>query len=478
VVEVLQERKISALELLDHSIARIERLDRDLNAVVVRDFERAREAAKAADIALAHGERRPLLGIPITVKESFNVAGLPTTWGDPRFMDFVPQEDALIVERIKNAGAIILGKTNVPLHLADMQSFNEVYGATNNPWDVERTPGGSSGGSAAALAAGFGLLSLASDLGGSIRFPAHFCGIFAHKPSLGVVPIRGHTPPTLQSLPRESDLAVVGPMSRSAADLALAMEVIAGPDEMGLGIGFRLALRPARHDKLRDFRVLIIDTHPLVPTAQSVRTAIALMLERLAKAGAKVAHTSPMLPDLANSARLFVRLWSALRGAIVPTDVYDETRRAAAKLSPDDNSLKAERIRSMMITHRDWLAADTMRARLHQQWGAFFREWDILICPVIAIPAFEHDHSLPLEAREIDIDGKGYSYRDVQLVWSQVPTTCGLPSTVVPIGRSDTGLPIGVQIVGPYLEDRTTIAFAALLEREFGGFVAPPGYAD
>jgi amidase len=267
-------------------------------------------------------------------------------------------------------------------------------------------------------------------------------------------------------------------MARSATDLSLAMEVIAGPDEIGLGIGFRLALRPARHDKLSDFRVLIIDTHPLVPTAQSVRTAIALMLERLVKAGAKVAHTSPLLPDLANSARLFVRLWSALRGAIAPTEVYDEMQRAAAKLSADDNSLNAERMRSMMITYRDWFAADTVRAHLRQQWSAFFREWDILICPVIAVPAFEHDHSLPLEAREIDVDGKEYSYRDVQLVWSQVPTTCGLPSTVMPIDRADAGLPIGVQIVGPYLEDRTAIAFAALFEREFGGFAVPPGYAD
>jgi amidase len=476
VVTALVERRISALELVDYSIARIERLDRDLNAVVVRDFERAREAAKSADIALTHGERRPLLGVPITVKESFNVAGLPTTWGDRRFRDFVAQQDALIVERAKNAGAIILGKTNVPLHLADMQSFNEIYGTTNNPWDLSRTPGGSSGGSAAALAAGFGSLSLGSDLGGSMRIPAHFCGVFAHKPSAGIVPSRGHTPPASPSLPRESDLAVMGPMSRSATDLALAMEVIAGPDETGVGIGFRLALRPARHDNLRDFRVLVIDAHPLVPTGEAVRTAIARMSERLAKAGTKVARSSPLLPDLANTARLFVSLWSALRGAISPPNVYNEMKSMAAKLSPNDNSLRAERIRAMMITYREWFAADTMRAQFQQQWRNLFREWDILMCPVIATPAFRHDPWLPLEAREIEIDGKRYPYRDTQLVWSAIPTTCGLPATVMPIDRSDMGQPIGMQIVGPYLEDRTTITFAELLEREFGGFTAPPGY--
>jgi amidase len=182
---------------------------------------RARETAKAADVALARGERRPLLGVPMTVKEAFNVAGLPTTWGIPRFKDFVPKEDAVIISRVKSAGAIILGKTNVPLLLGEMQSFNEIYGTTNNPWDLGRSPGGSSGGSAAALAAGFGPLSLGSDQGGSIRGPAHFCGVYGHKPTLWLVPDRGQSPPTVPPVPSDSDLAVVGPMARTAADLAL-----------------------------------------------------------------------------------------------------------------------------------------------------------------------------------------------------------------------------------------------------------------
>src|SRR5216683_1156067 len=252
----LANRKISARELLDAAISRIEALDPKINAVVVRDFDRARAAADAADAALARGERRPLLGLPMTVKEQFNVAGLPTTWGDPKLKDWRPDFDALAVTRLKGAGAIIIGKTNVPLRLIDWQSYNEVYGTTNNPWDVGRTPGGSSGGAAAALAAGFVPLELGSDIGGSLRAPAHFCGVFSHKPTLDLVPQRGSGPPQIPAVPVRGDLAVYGPMARSAADLALELDVLAGPDEMAEGIGYKLALPSPRHDNLADFRVL------------------------------------------------------------------------------------------------------------------------------------------------------------------------------------------------------------------------------
>ena len=272
--DALASRRISASTLLEQIIKRIEALDTRLNAVVVRDFERAREAAHAADIALSQGERRPLLGIPFTVKEAINVAGLPTTWGFPEFKDFIPKEDALITSRAKRAGAVLLGKTNVPLGLGDFQSHNDIYGTTNNPWDVSRSPGGSSGGSAAAIAAGFGSLSFGSDIGGSLRVPAHFCGIYAHKPRFGLVPFRGYNRPPRPPMPVRGDLGVIGPLARTAADLASALDVIAGPDEESEGIGYRLALPAARHSKLRDFRVLVIDTHALMPTDAAVRGAI------------------------------------------------------------------------------------------------------------------------------------------------------------------------------------------------------------
>jgi amidase len=475
-VTSLQARKISALELANHVIARIEKVDRHINAVVVRDFERARDAAKAADVALSRGETRALLGVPMTVKESFNIAGLPTTWGFPQFRNFAPGEDALIVSRVKNAGAVILGKTNVPQALSDWQSYNDIYGTTNNPWDLRRTPGGSSGGSAAALASGFGPLSLGSDMGGSLRAPAHYCGVYAHRPTLGLVPSRGQTPPGVPPLPREGDLAVVGPMTRTAADLALALDVIAGPDEERAGIGYKLALRAARHDDLKSFRVLVLDKHPLAPTANAVRAALRRLSERLTRAGVKVAHDSPLLPEAAESARLYMRLMYSIWGGHMPAGAYAEMRRAAIALSPRNRSLAAERTRGAVMSHRDWLAADDARTRLQQQWSELFREWDVVLCPAAPTPAFPHDHSTPIESRHIEIDGKLYSYLDAQLVWAELAATPGLPATVAPIDRSESGLPIGVQIIGPYLEDRTTIAFAEFLEQEFGGFAPPPDY--
>ena len=477
VVDALHARRLSALELTDHLIARIERLDARLNAVVARDFDRAREAARAADAALARGDGRPLLGVPMTVKESFNVAGLATTWGFPEAKGFRASDDALIVARARSAGAVILGKTNVPVALADWQSYNAIYGVTRNPWDLERTPGGSSGGSSAALAAGFGALSLGSDIGGSLRVPAHFTGVAALKPSHGVVPSRGHTPPGFPALAREVDLAVVGPMARSAADVAQLFDVIAGPDELTTSVGYRLALRPPRWQTLKGFRVLLLDDHPLVPTAAAVRQALERLAGRLESAGVSVERRHRLLPDLAEVARVYMRLLLAFSAATWPAPLYERLRGIASTLASDDKSLAAERARGIALSHRDWVFADTARVRQQQQWRELFAEVDVVLCPTMPITAFAHDHSEPQEARRLEIDGKPFPYVDVGLVWAAAATSAGLPAAVLPIDRGDSPLPIGVQIVGPYLEDRTVLAFAALLEREFGGFVAPPGYA-
>ncbi|WP_298242685.1 amidase [uncultured Bradyrhizobium sp.] len=470
----LHARKTSASELLEHTISRIEALDGKINAIIVRDFDRARDAARAADAALGRGERRPLLGIPVTMKEPFNVAGLPTTWGFPQFTDFQPTEDALVVSRLKAAGAIIIGKTNIPIGLRDFQSYNEIYGTTKNPWDLDRSPGGSSGGSGAALAAGFGPLSIGSDIGGSIRVPAHFCGVFGHKPSLGLVPLRGYSLPPAPPVPGQGDLAVLGPMARTASDLALSLDVIAGPDELSDGTGYRLALPASRHADLKNFRIFVIDTHPLMPTGDAVRSAIGRLADRLGRSGAHVARASASLPDLADSARLYMRLLNGARSPRLTPAALAEAQGLAAALSPDDRSLQAERARGWGMLHREWLAADAARLQLQQRWRQFFREFDAVIYPVAAVPAFPHDHSEPFEARQLDIDGKLYNYSDACFIWADPASTCGLPATAVPIERAPTGLPIGVQIIGPYLEDRTTITLASLIEREFGGFVAPP----
>jgi amidase len=474
-VSALRAKKVSALELADRAIARIEALDARINAVVVRDFERAREAARAADVSIAREEGGALVGVPVTIKESFDVAGLPTTWGDPRFRRFMPKEDALTVNRLRAAGAIILGKTNVPLWLGDWQSYNAIHGVTSNPWNAARTPGGSSGGSAAALASGFGAVSLGSDLGGSMRIPAHFCGVYAHRPTFGLVPRRGHQPPGAARLPDELDLATIGPMARTAADLELALDVLSGPDPQESGAAWRLGLPPARHDRLAEFRVLVLDAHPLVPTAVSVRNAIADLRDRLARTGARVATASPLLPDLIVSARVFVRLAAASLSARLPRPAFERDLRKADALSSRDKSLDAEWLRGAALGHREWLASDNERAKLKQTWRELFREWDIVLCPAAPVAAFPHDRALPMEARRLKIDGGLWPYADVLIVWPSLAAVAGLPATVAPLGRQDAGLPIGVQIIGPAFEDRTPLAFAALMERAFGGFTPPPG---
>jgi amidase len=472
--ESLQKREVSALELADQFIDRIEALDGELNAVPVRDFARAREAAREADAALARGERRPLLGVPVTIKESYNVAGLPTTWGIPAAKDFIPREDALAVRRLKAAGAIVLGKTNVPRGLDDWQSYNDIYGTTNNPWDRTRSPGGSSGGSSAAFAAGFGPLSLGSDIGGSLRVPAHFCGVCAHKPTFDLVAFRGHAPPGVPAW-GGTYLAVIGPMARSVDDLVLALDIIAGPDEAADGRAYRLNLPPARGEKLSDFRVLVIAEHPLLPSSAAVAASLDRLSKHLAAAGADVKREAPLLPDLGASARLYVKLLNAFVSAGMPDDKYQEMRSAAEKIPAADQSLVAELMRGALLSARELFRFDFARLGLQQQWRVLFQNFDVVVCPPAATPAFPHDHTEPQDDRKIAVDGKEFPYLH-QLVWADPATTCGLPATVVPVGVAD-GLPVGVQIIGPEYEDRTPLAFARLVEREFGGFAAPPGYA-
>lgn len=472
--EALQARAISASELAEAAIARIESLDPKLNAVCVRDFDRARDAARAADEALAAGERRPLLGIPLLVKESYNVAGLPTTWGFSQYKDFVPTEDALSVARVKAAGGIVLGKTNVPFGFGDWQSYNDIYGTTGNPYDAGRSPGGSSGGSAAAIAAGYAPLALGSDLGGSLRMPAHFCGIYAHKPTLGVVPTRGHVPPPLVPMPDAIDLAVVGPMARCTADLTLLFDVMAGPGEIDVGVAYRLDLPAPRHERLSDFRVLVLDTHPLLPTDSAVRAAVQLLAERLGRAGVRVARESERLPDLEASARLYIRMLMSLLAVNWPAEVYADLQKQAASMPAEACGLDAERVRGAVLSHRDWVVANNVRWRLRAQWRDFFQSFDALICPVSPVTAFPHDHSAR-EVRRILIDGEPHPYGN-QLIWPGVATLPGLPATSIPIGMSPQGFPIGAQIIGPSLEDRTPLKLAQLIESEFGGFVPPPGY--
>jgi len=339
----LAERRLTAREACERAIARIESRDKALNAVVVRDFERARAQADAADAALARGERKPLLGVPMTVKESYDVAGLPTTWGLPPFRDFVPQADAVAVARLKAAGAVILGKTNVPPALADWQSTNPIYGRTVNPHDASRSPGGSSGGAAAALASGMVPLELGSDIGGSIRVPAAFCGVFGHKPTYGLVPARGHGFPGTDGA--EVALAVCGPLARTAADLELALGIVAGPD-VDRADGWKLAL-PAPPSRLAGLRLLALDTHPSVRTQRVIAETVARIARAASENGAAVDRENPLLHDLAAAHEAYQRMLTPIvtRGAPNPGSV---------------------------ISAHDWMAAMDAQARLQRRWRALF----------------------------------------------------------------------------------------------------------
>ena len=467
----LAAREASSLELTEAAIARIEALDGPINAICVKTYERARKAARAADERLAKGERGPLLGVPMTIKESYNLTGTPTTWGFPNARDFKPEEDALAVVRVERAGAVILGKTNVPVGLGDWQSYNEIYGVTNNPFDLTRTPGGSSGGSSAALAAGFGALSMGSDIGGSLRVPAHYCGVFAHKPTYDLCPPRGHLPPGIPPLPGTADLSVIGPMARSAEDLEALLAIMAGPDDLDTGVGYRLDLPAPRAQDISGFRVLLLDRHPLVETEASVAAALDALAKGLETQGAKVARRSDLLPDLDAGARIFVALLSAAMAARVPEEAYARMAEAAARVPADERSLGAEMARGAALSHRGWSQIDARRKGVRAQWRALFREFDAVIAPVTPTPAFPHDHEPEQRNRRLLVNGRPQDYF-ANVLWPGLATMPGLPATALPIGQAQ-GLPIGAQIIGPWLEDRTPLRLARLIEREFGGFVAP-----
>jgi amidase len=436
----LAEGQVSSVELTQAAIDRIERLDGAINAVVVRDFDRARDAAREADAALTRGERGALLGVPMTVKEAFNVAGLPTTWGIAEAKDWIAPTDATVVQRLKGAGAVILGKTNVPPHLSDWQSANPVYGRTVNPHDATRSPGGSSGGSAAALAAGMVPLEFGSDIGGSIRIPAHFCGVVGHKPSYGLVPTRGHAPPGLDGV--ALPLGVVGPLARKVEDLELALEVTAGPEDEE-AVGYRAHLPPPRHAHLGDFRVLVMDSHPLAKVDGEIRGAIDVLAGQVDRAGATVERQTNLLPDLVEAHGGYMRL-------LMTAMTY------GGPPSPDTPSAHAY---LNMLNHQ---------LRLRRQWAELFKAFDVVIAPALGVPAFPHigedtDLTNAWADRRLMIDGKPEPFAD-QLAFPGLATYPELPATAVPIAKSRGGLPVGVQILGPYLEDGTCLAFARMIE--------------
>jgi amidase len=470
-VRALRRRKIGALELLDLYAKRIERHDPHINAIPVLDLERARKRARAFD---RKGARQTALaGLPMTVKESFDVAGLPTTWGLADYKDIRVATNAVAVERFLHAGANVFGKSNVPVLLADWETNNPVYGRTVNPWDRTRTPGGSSGGAAAALAAGLTALEIGSDIGGSIRNPAHYCGVFGHKPTWGVCSPAGQA---LAGVKQQADISVVGPLARSADDLLAAFRIMAGPDDID-GAGWKLALpRPARKT-LRGWRVAVLQTHSTAEVDASVQGAIDELAHFLARRGAKVSDRALPAFDLDDAHRVFIQLLRGATSARQSDETVERLLALRSRLSSDDDTYYARMVRGNTQLHKDWLIASNRRHQMRLAWAEFFRDWDVLLCPNAATAAFPH--SMPGERweRMIAVNGRPQP-ATTQMWWAGISGMCYLPGTVAPIALSTQGLPIGVQIVGPQYGDLATLRFAQLLERECRGFVAPPDYAD
>ncbi|MFP4650566.1 MAG: amidase, partial [Desulfobacterales bacterium] len=467
-------RRISSAELLEYFLERVKRINPALNAVVCTCEDEAKKRADMADRDLARGiSRGPLHGVPVTIKDTLEVAGMPCTSGAPALKGHVPEKNAEVVESYLNAGAVVFGKTNVPLYGGDLQTFNKVYGQTNNPYNTDLTPGGSSGGAAAALSAGLCALEIGSDIGGSIRTPAHFCGIYGHKPSFGIVPQKGHIPPPPGIFTGEhtvsTDIMVVGPLARSIDDILLAMDLLVSP-EPAERRAWRIQLPEPRGNTLKDLKIGLWTDDPVCPVDSSVGDIIQAAVDRLSAKGANIEDRKPEV-DFAASHDCFLSLLAAVMGSGTPDKYFNKWLEDVKTLSANDQSYLARHLRGATQLHRDWTFRNGMRQLIRQKWADFFREFDLLICPAACLPAVEHDHQY-LYDRMINVNGGKREYMDL-MGWAGLVGVACLPSTVVPAGFTKHGLPVGMQIVGPYLEDRTTIQAAKLFSEILGGFTPP-----
>ena len=474
-LQLLQTGEISSAELLTLFVERMNAHNPAVNAVVDTNVDAAMARAQAADAARSKGDVwGPLHGLPMTIKDTFELVGMRTTAGANSLKDHRPETNAAAAQKLIDAGAIIWGKTNTPPYAMDIQTYNDIYGVTNNPWDLTRTPGGSSGGSAAALAAGFTTLEVGSDIGGSIRTPANFCGVYGHKPTHGIVSLHGQIPgpPGTKSHP---DLAVAGPLGRSADDLALSLNLLAGAEPLA-ATGWKLELPESRHKKLSDFRVALwLDDEDCVVDPEIV-AMFNEMADALRQAGATVVDAKPAGHKEVSSIYYF--LLSAITGSSFPKAIYE----MFANMDDDGVSdylaqnglpeLYRAQIKGRTATHRQWLGANERRARLQYRCKDFFNDVDVLLMPVTPNVAPLHDNKTMIDARKIMINGESRSYAD-QFTWIGLATVAGLPATSAPIGQTAAGMPVNVQVVGPYLEDYTTLEFSKLLADVTGGFKAP-----
>lgn len=468
----IKAHRVSAREVLDFFLDRIETINPQINAVVALDEARARARADEADIAARNGEDwGPLHGVPITIKDAFCTEGLVTVGGMPDCREHVPTKNAAAVQRYVDAGAIIFGKTNVPFMSSDLQSFNEVYGTTNNPWNILHTCGGSSGGAAAALAAGLTPLELGSDIGGSIRTPCHFNGTYGHKPSYGLVPQRGHLPPGQDTL-SETDLTVVGPLATCVSDLEGALDII-----VGAGVedapAWKIELPKSSFSKVSDLRVAVWSDDKFCPVEAEIAACIESAGATLSNLGAFVdTKARPDIDPEANHVN-FVQLLMASMGGGMPESVHKRAAEAVAAADPTDMTEPLLQMRGISLSYKAWLKQNERRLRTRKAWGEFFEEFDVLLCPCAHVSAFPHDQEGAMDSRRLLVNGQERPYMEL-LRWAGLTLNVFLPATAAPIGETTSGLPIGVQIVAPFLGDKTSLAVARILEQHHRSFTPPP----
>ncbi len=441
--EAIRSGDMSSRELLEAFIARIEKINPALNAVVTKEFVKARAAADAADKTLARGDEiGPLHGLPVTIKDALQTEGIRSTGGAVELMENVPDRDAPTVRAVKDAGAIVIGKTNLPRWSGDIQAFNEMFGTTVNPWNKDRVPGGSSGGAAAAVAAGLTSFEIGTDIGGSIRFPSAFCGVFGHKPSFGIVPSSGYIDHE-QGGSTEADINVIGPIARSAEDLELLLDIMLRKERP------LVADLVAAPDDVKKLRVAAWLDDPFCPIDKEVHEVIVAATDALQSSGIAVDRIAR--PDIDPTAASGLGLW--LVGA------------AIAQSAQADPATDA--------THRRWLEAHATREAIREKWNEFFGRFDALLMPVTFVPPFPHNQEGNFATRTLTCNGEVRPYADV-VRWTILTGMAYLPVTVPPIGLGSSGLPIGIQVVGPYGADYRTIRLAAHISDICGGYQPPP----
>ena len=470
-ISKINNKEISSQELLEIQLEHISEHNASINAVITINEDLALKKAIEADEAMQKGENwGPLHGLPITMKDAYEVKDIISTGGSVKWKDHIPASNAVVADRLQQAGAIVFGKTNVPLLSGDWQSYNELFGVTNNPWNTHKTPGGSSGGSAAAVSMGFSSLEVGSDIGGSVRVPAHFCGVYGLKPSYGLIPLLGHLPPPPGILSHQDTLSVAGPIARSPKDIQIALSVLAGTSPLEQK-GWKLDLPPARHQKIKDFRVAIWPNDPFCNVENAISDAIEGFANQIGKLGATVQETNPGV-SLQMNDDIYWNMSMPIIASGFPKSTLEKMKEFLRNSDPNDTNLRVRHARAALLKHKSWLSFNERRLRIKAMWEEFFASFDVLICPVVFTTAFDHNHEPDMYNRTITVDGVDRKYFELT-VWPSVATLPQLPSVAIPIGQNAEGLPIGVQVIGPYLEDYTPIAFAQAIEGLCSGYSPP-----